>query len=147
MFQHDPETKRQTMHWKTPSSPRMKKARQNKSKLKAMLVVFFDIKGVRQKLISSMPSTSGKGDCNNILVQMGSIPNGTSSKFVIHTNRGKAGHDRSRVLAESIRARQGKIKYNNCSFVAALSLREGPRNINHGKNQDVFGKFDSEFLF
>jgi hypothetical protein len=30
----------------TPSSPKMKKARQSKSKFKAMLIVFFDIKGV-----------------------------------------------------------------------------------------------------
>jgi hypothetical protein len=37
-------TKRQSMHWKTPSSPKMKKARQSKSKFKAMLlvIVFFD---------------------------------------------------------------------------------------------------------
>lgn len=46
IFQYDPETKRQSMHWKTPSSPRMKKARMSKSKLKAMLIVFFDIQGV-----------------------------------------------------------------------------------------------------
>jgi hypothetical protein len=46
IFTYDPETKCQTMHWKTPSSPNMKKARQSKSKFKAMLIVFFDIKGV-----------------------------------------------------------------------------------------------------
>jgi histone-lysine N-methyltransferase SETMAR len=43
IFTYDPETKR---HWKTPSSPKMKKARHSKSKFKAMLIVFFDIKGV-----------------------------------------------------------------------------------------------------
>jgi hypothetical protein len=39
-------TKRQSMHWKTPSSPKLKKARQSKSKFKAMLlvIVFFDIR-------------------------------------------------------------------------------------------------------
>lgn len=46
IFQYDVETKRQSMHWKTPSSPRMKKARMSKSKFKAMLIVFFDINGV-----------------------------------------------------------------------------------------------------
>jgi histone-lysine N-methyltransferase SETMAR len=46
IFTYDPETKRQSMNWKTPSSPKMKKARQSKSKFKAMLTVFFDIKGV-----------------------------------------------------------------------------------------------------
>jgi histone-lysine N-methyltransferase SETMAR len=46
IFQYNPETKRQSMHWKTPTSPRMKKARMRKSKLKAMLIVFFDIGGI-----------------------------------------------------------------------------------------------------
>ncbi|KAL4126402.1 hypothetical protein QTP88_010624 [Uroleucon formosanum] len=46
IFQYDPETKRQSRHWKTSASPKLKKARMSKSKLKAMLIVFFDIKGV-----------------------------------------------------------------------------------------------------
>ena len=44
-FQYDPESKRQSMHWKRPSSPRQKKARQSKSKFEAM-IVFFDIRGI-----------------------------------------------------------------------------------------------------
>lgn len=46
IFTYDPETKRQSMHWKTPSSPRAKKARMSRSKFKAMLIVFFDIQGI-----------------------------------------------------------------------------------------------------
>ena len=34
------------MHWKSPQSPRKKKARMSKSKFKAMMIVFFDIQGV-----------------------------------------------------------------------------------------------------
>lgn len=45
-FIYDPETKRQSMHWKSPNSPRMKKARMSKSKFKAMMIVFFDIHGI-----------------------------------------------------------------------------------------------------
>lgn len=45
-FTYDPETKRQSMHWKSPKSPRMKKARMSKSKFKAMMIVFFDIQGI-----------------------------------------------------------------------------------------------------
>ncbi|GFX58090.1 putative mariner transposase [Trichonephila clavipes] len=45
-FTYDPETKRQSMHWKTPTSPRAKKARMSKSKFKAMMIVFFDIHGI-----------------------------------------------------------------------------------------------------
>ena len=40
-FQYDPESKRQSMQWKSPSSPRQKKARQSKSKFKAMIIFFF----------------------------------------------------------------------------------------------------------
>jgi len=34
------------MHWKSPSLPRQKKAQQSKSKFKAMMIVFFDIRGI-----------------------------------------------------------------------------------------------------
>ena len=34
------------MHWKSPSSPRQKKAWQSKSKFKAMMIFFFDIRGI-----------------------------------------------------------------------------------------------------
>jgi hypothetical protein len=46
IFQYDPETKRQSMHWKTPNSLRMKKTRTNKWKVKAMVIAFFDIRGI-----------------------------------------------------------------------------------------------------
>jgi len=43
IFQYDVETKRQSMHWKTPESPRIKKARLFKSNFKAMLIVFLTL--------------------------------------------------------------------------------------------------------
>jgi [histone H3]-lysine36 N-dimethyltransferase SETMAR len=46
VFGYDPETKRQSSQWKTPSSPRPKKARQVRSSVKTMLIVFFDTDGV-----------------------------------------------------------------------------------------------------
>jgi hypothetical protein len=36
----------QSSHWKTPNSPRAKKARQSKSNVKVILIVFFDIEGI-----------------------------------------------------------------------------------------------------
>ena len=45
-FRYDPETKRQSLQWKTPASPRPKKARMSKSKVKTMLIVFFDHRGI-----------------------------------------------------------------------------------------------------
>ena len=46
VFQYDPETKRQSCQWKSPSSPRPRKARMSKSKIKVMLIAFFDRHGV-----------------------------------------------------------------------------------------------------
>lgn len=46
IFQYDVEIKRQSMHQKTATSPRIKKARMSKSKFKAMLIVFFNINGI-----------------------------------------------------------------------------------------------------
>ena len=34
------------MHWKNASSPRQKKARTSKFKFKAMMIIFFDIRGI-----------------------------------------------------------------------------------------------------
>lgn len=46
MFEYDPETKRQSSEWHTTSSPRPKKARMSKSRIKTMLIVFFDARGI-----------------------------------------------------------------------------------------------------
>jgi hypothetical protein len=45
IYGYDPETKQQS-YWKSPNSPRLKKVRQVKSKVKSMLIIFFDIKGI-----------------------------------------------------------------------------------------------------
>ncbi|XP_029163422.1 protein GVQW3-like [Nylanderia fulva] len=46
VFEYDPESKRQSAEWQTPASPRQKKARMSTSRIKAMLIVFFDKRGV-----------------------------------------------------------------------------------------------------
>ncbi|XP_033225715.1 uncharacterized protein LOC117178395 [Belonocnema kinseyi] len=46
IFEYDPEKKRQSSEWHTPVSPRPKKERISKSKVKTMIIVFFDIKGI-----------------------------------------------------------------------------------------------------
>ncbi|GFV04799.1 HTH_48 domain-containing protein [Trichonephila clavipes] len=43
---YDPETKCQSNEWHTPQSPRQKKARMSKSRMKTMLINFFDKNGV-----------------------------------------------------------------------------------------------------
>lgn len=49
IFEYDPETKRQSKEWHTSSSPRPKKCRMSKSKIKTMLICFFDRKGIVHK--------------------------------------------------------------------------------------------------
>ena len=46
VYGYDPKTKQMSSQWKTASSPRLKKARQVKSNVKTMLIVFFDIDGL-----------------------------------------------------------------------------------------------------
>jgi len=51
---YDPETKRQSREWHTANSPRPKKVRMSKSKIKSMLIcffffVFFDSRGIVHK--------------------------------------------------------------------------------------------------
>ncbi|GFS78018.1 putative DD34D transposase [Trichonephila clavipes] len=47
-YQYNSETKRQSNEWHSPQSPRQKKARMSKSRMKTMLIVFFDKNGVVQ---------------------------------------------------------------------------------------------------
>ena len=44
IFEYDTETKWQSRQWKSQASPRPKKARMLKAKVKVMLIAFFDIK-------------------------------------------------------------------------------------------------------
>lgn len=48
-YGYDPETKQQSSQWKSPNSPRPKKARQVRSHVKSMMIIFFDIEGVVHK--------------------------------------------------------------------------------------------------
>jgi len=46
VYTYDPESKLQSSQWKSPGSPRPKKTRTQKSKLKKMLICFFDQQGI-----------------------------------------------------------------------------------------------------
>jgi hypothetical protein len=57
VFDYDPETNRQSEEWHTKISPRPKKARMNRSRVKNMIIVFFDSRGIVHKEFTS--STDG----------------------------------------------------------------------------------------
>jgi hypothetical protein len=46
VYGYDPETKPHSLQWKSPGSPRPKKARQSRSATKSLLIVFFDIREI-----------------------------------------------------------------------------------------------------
>ena len=46
VFGYEPETKRQSLEWRSPGSPVKKIAKMSKSKIKTMLITFFDAKGL-----------------------------------------------------------------------------------------------------
>jgi len=48
-YMYDPETKRQSQEWHTANSSRPKKARMSKSKIKSILICFFDSQGIVHK--------------------------------------------------------------------------------------------------
>ena len=61
IFEYDSFTKRQSLEWKSPTSPRPKKARMSKSKVKVMLVAFFDVRGeffTKSSYLKAKPSIS-----------------------------------------------------------------------------------------
>ena len=49
ILQYDPETKRQSLEWRSKGSPRSKKPHMSKSKMKCMPVCFFDSMSVVHK--------------------------------------------------------------------------------------------------
>jgi len=46
VYRYDLETRRQSSQWKSADSPRLKKARQVWSKVRVMLIIFFDMEGI-----------------------------------------------------------------------------------------------------
>ena len=46
VYVYDPETRFQSSQWKSPSSPRAKKARQSRSNIKVMMIVLFELDGI-----------------------------------------------------------------------------------------------------
>jgi histone-lysine N-methyltransferase SETMAR len=49
VYGYEPETKQQSLRWKSPNSLRPKKAHQVRSNVKSMLIIFFDMQGIIHK--------------------------------------------------------------------------------------------------
>ena len=67
VYAYDPETKLQSSQWKTPGSPRPKKARKQKSKLNTMLICFYDQEGIIHREFDPPGMTVNADFCCDVL--------------------------------------------------------------------------------
>jgi hypothetical protein len=63
VYGYDPETKQQSSQWKSPNSPRPKKARQVRSNVKSMLIVFLHQRHCPQGIPPPGQTVNGKFYC------------------------------------------------------------------------------------
>jgi len=70
VYGYDPETKQQSSQWKSPTSPRPKKARHVNSNIKSMIITFFDVKGTVHKEFVPMGQTVNSGFYCNVLQRL-----------------------------------------------------------------------------
>ena len=61
VYGYDPETKQQSSQWKRPDEPRPKQARQSRSHVKSMLIIFFHCEGAMHYEIAPRGQTINKG--------------------------------------------------------------------------------------
>ena len=66
VYAYDPETKLQSLQWKSPGSPRPKRARMQKSKLKT-LICFFDQEGIGHREFVPPAMTVNADFCCDVL--------------------------------------------------------------------------------
>jgi len=70
VYGYDPETKQQYSQWKSPTSPRPKKARQVKSNVKSMIIIFFNVKGIVHKESVPTGQTVNSGSYCEVLQRL-----------------------------------------------------------------------------
>jgi hypothetical protein len=65
-----PESKRQSMEWRSPCSPQPKNSRLQKSKAKTMLIAFFDSNGLIHKEFVPVGQTVNSAFCEEVLQRL-----------------------------------------------------------------------------
>jgi len=70
ILEYDPETKRQSREWHTANSPRPKKTRMSKSKIKSTLICIFDSQGIIYKEFVLPGQTVNQRFCREVLERL-----------------------------------------------------------------------------
>jgi len=90
ILEYDPETKRQSREWHTTSSPRTKKVRMSKSKIKSMLICFFDSQGIVHKEFvlpgQTVNQTFYRGALERLRKRVACVRPGIARTWMLHDN-------------------------------------------------------------
>jgi len=70
VYVYDPETRFQSSQWKSPSSSRARQARQSKSNIKVIMIVFFDLDGIVRAEFVLRNSTVNSKYYNSLLERL-----------------------------------------------------------------------------
>jgi histone-lysine N-methyltransferase SETMAR len=100
-FQYGPETKRQSMQWKTQNSPRPKKTRMSCSQFETMLVCFFDHIEIVQSAVIAQGQTVNQQCYLEVLTRLresvgNKIPELWPYKWILHHHNAPV-HDALRI--------------------------------------------------
>jgi len=102
ILEYDPQTKHQSREWHTGNSPRPKKVRMSKSKIKLILICFFDCEGI----------------VHNEFVPPGQTVNQTFYQEVLDRLRKRVARMRPGI------ARTWMLHHENAPFHTAVSINE-----------------------
>jgi len=112
-FQYDPETKRQSMQWKTHNSPRPKKTRMCPSQVKTMFVCFFDHKVIDHYEFIAQGQTINQQCYLEVLTRLRESdrrkrPRIWPDKWILH-HENAPGHD-------ALRVREFLVQLQKCTI-------------------------------
>jgi len=88
ILEYDLETKHQSREWHTANSPRPKKSKMSKSKIKSMLICFFDSQGIVQKEFvppgQIVNQTSYREDLQRLRKRVACVLPGIARTWMLH---------------------------------------------------------------
>ena len=94
MFDYNPETKRQSEEWHTKSSPHPKKACMSRSRVKTMIIVFFNRRGIVHKEFVPPEQTVNHAFYKDVLVRLRKwvqrVRTGIADDWVLHHDNAPA---------------------------------------------------------
>jgi len=114
VFDYDPETKRQSEEWHTQSSPRPKKAHMSRSRVKTLIIVFFDSRGIVHKEFVPPGLTVNHAFYSDVLEhcrRLGAAPRQRASSHCTFSSRISGKEKRTRTSTSSLQPRASSVRF------------------------------------